>query len=73
MTGTLMQGAFDLNVVHNVVFAPYLNELCSISLEGIRTFYKSNEKDEDKELLNAFDVLYQYLKETKQQYLLFRQ
>ena len=72
MVGTLMQGAFDLNIVNNLAFAPYLNILCAIFLEEIRNFYINKEGHEDRIFLYEFDVLYQYLKETKQQYLLFK-
>lgn len=72
MIGTLMQDAFDLNVVNNMAFAPYLSILCAISLEEIRNFYGNKEWHENRNFSDAVDVLYQYLKETKQQYLLFK-
>lgn len=71
MVKTLIQGAFELNVVHNMVFAPYLSRLCTIALEVIQCLYKKEESNTD-EISDTLDVLYQYLKETNQQYLLIK-
>ena len=71
MVKTLIRGAFDLNVVHNMIFAPYLSQLCTITLEVIQCLYKKEGPDYN-EISDTFDVLYQYLKETKQQYLLLK-
>lgn len=73
MIGTLLHGAFDLSIVNNMVFAPYLSLLCTISLGIIQRLYKNEEVQYNNEISDTLDILYQYLKETNQQYLLFKQ